>query len=122
MSGAIAMERPLSPPDDFDVNFDRVQKAKMQFYAGPHHASIALAEGLEREEAASAKKRDVDNYNKSTMAQQEASNAALLDGFRKEAQEDAEKKKELDEAATALSMELIAKENQGAILVTRFFY
>ena len=127
MSGAIAMKRPLPPPDNFDVDFDRQQRVKMQFYTEAHRASIALAKRLELEEAVSAKKRDVDNYNTCTMAQQEASNAVLLEGFRKEAQEDAEKKKELDEAATALSMELIAKENQvrhssdQVLLLTRSF-
>ena len=73
------------------------------------------------------KKRDVDNYNTYTMAQQEASNAVLLGGFRKEAQEDAEKKKKRDAAATALGMEFTAKENQvrhvsgQVLLLTRSF-
>ena len=110
MSGTTSMKRPLPPPDNFDDHFRQVQRAKLHSFTEAHCASVALAKRLELEEAASAKKRDVANFNKSTVAQQEAKHAAFLEGVRKEEQEKAEKKKIQDAEEKASSMELIAKE------------
>ena len=75
---------------------------------------------LELEDAASAKKQEVANFNKSPVGVKQAEDAAFLEECRKEEQEELEKAA----AAEAANIELIAKVmrhcSDYVLLLTRF--